>query len=156
MSLLTAVSYKLGRRYDRGSALVESSEVRRMIAETSCLADAYASLKDGDYLVPEAGRMRDFLENKVWAVSRKYRAGRFDCDDFAAVARGQILAACDDEGFARSVFVAEVCHWPTDGGEYHDALLLLDSEGLFFYEPQTGKITRDIAAKVRQAGEIWG
>lgn len=156
MSLYTAIAAKLGRRYDKAAAFIESSEVRVKIVGIPCLADAYASLKDGDYLVPEAGRMREFLEDKVWAVARKYKAGRFDCDDFAAVARGQILAACDDEGFARSVFVAEVCHWPTDGGEYHDALLLLDSEGLFFYEPQTGKITRDIAAKVRQAGEIWG
>ena len=156
VSLLTTIASKFGRRYDKGARLITSAEVSALIATHACLSGITPALKDGTYLVLDAGRMGDFLEDKVWTPGRKYKAERFDCDDFAAVARGQVLAAGDDEGFERAVFVAEICHWPADGSVYHDALLLLDSEGLFFYEPQTGVRTRDIASKVRAAGEIWG
>lgn len=155
MSLLTTIAAKFGRRYDKGATRLTSEQVRAAITAVPCLAGAAVNLKDGDYLILEAGRMRDFLEDKVWVGGRKYKAGRFDCDDFAAIARGQVLLAGDDEAFERAVFVAEICHWPVEG-VYHDALLLIDSLGVFFYEPQTGVITRDVASKVLQAGEIWG
>ncbi len=156
MSLLTVVASKFGRRYDKGATRITSEQVRAALAAVPCLAMVDPWLKDGDYLILESGRMRDFLEDKVWVQGRKYKASVFDCDDFSAVGRGQILTAGEDEGFERAVFVAELCHWPVDGSGYHDALILIDSQGVFFYEPQTGVVTRDVASKVKQAGEIWG
>lgn len=156
MSLATTIAAIFGRRYDKGAVMLSNDAVRNAIAATPCLAVASVFLKDGDYMGLEAGRLRDFLEDKVWTVGAKYRAEAFDCDDFAACARADVLRAGNAEGFQRAMFVAEVCHYPING-VYHDALLIADATGaLWFYEPQTGALTKDVASKIKIAGEIWG
>lgn len=153
MNILRAI---FGGGYAKGSAMLTSDFVRAQLEAVPCLAGAEIFLKDGDYLGLEAGRLQDFLADKVWTPGLKYKPEVFDCDDFAACARADVLRAGSAEGFKRALFIAEVCHYPVTGA-YHDALLVMDAAGvLWLYEPQNGSMTKDLPSKIREAVEIWG
>jgi hypothetical protein len=157
LSILSTVGANVGLyRYDRGAAIFSSDFIRHKIESHQLLKDAEVNLKDGHYLALADDRLPVFLADRVWTPGLKYDADGFDCDDFAACARADILRAGKRLGFKPSIFVAELCHWPKQGG-YHDAILLISATGtLYFYEPQTGKLTKDLASVIRSAGEVWG
>lgn len=157
MSLLTLVASKFGRRYDRGAAVVDAETIRAELLECDLFVSASVFLKDGAFLCLEAGRLEDFLTDQVWTTGIRYDARAFDCDDFAAAARGEILRAGYANGFSPSIFVAEACHWPADGSVYHDAILLRTNRGQYWlYQPESGKIQKDLTKAIRSVGEVWG
>jgi len=157
MSLYSVVASKLWRPYDKGAAIVTSDYVRQRIAQIPVLAGAHVSLKDGQYTALQPGLLREFLEDKVWTVGRRYSADLFDCDDFAACARADILCAGQDCGFKRSLCAAEACFEQAKPGPNHAANIVFDAAGNFLaYEPQNGRVTYDLPSVIKRAYEIWG
>lgn len=153
MSLLGRI---FGNRYAKDSVVLSSEFIRQKLDAHPLFKGTHIVLKDGDYQGLEIGRLKDFVSDNVWVVTKKYQKEVFDCDDFAACARADILRAGADAGFKRAAFVAEVSYERT-GGSYHAANLLIDSTGiLHIYEPQTGRITKDLASEIKSVGEVWG
>lgn len=159
-------------KYDAGAVILPSDFVRSKYRENPLFASAFDAnlfrVKDGEYLGLRPDMLERFLREKVWTVTLKYEVQAFDCDDFAAVARGEVLLASKNhqlEGLdvatgekkRRNLFVAEVCHYQEPSGIYHDALTLMDSLGrIWHFEPQNGTLTMDLPKHIREACEVWG
>ena len=153
MSLLGKL---FGLRYDKGLTVTSCELIRMKLEKHPLFKDAYISLKDGDYSLLEPRSLKEFVSDHAWVGNKKYKKEVFDCDDFAACARGDFLKAGYNEGFSRSVFVAEICHYRPDG-QYHAANLLMDSFGdLWFYEPQTGLMTKNLSDHIKHVTDVWG
>jgi hypothetical protein len=159
-------------KYDAGAVILPSDLVRSKYRAEPLFASAFESnlfrIKDGGYLGLRPDMLERFLREKVWTTTLRFEPDAFDCDDFAAVARGEVLKAARDhqlEGVdiatgkrvRKNVFVAENCHYQSPSGTYHDALSLMDSLGrIWHFEPQTGLFTMDLAKHIREGCEVWG
>lgn len=142
--------------YLKGAIIFASENVRDFILARPVLSRAKINLKDGAYLGLRLDNLKAFLRD-FRDIAASYRTDIFDCDDFAAVMRGQIISECYRQEFPQSILCAELCHWPADGGAYHDALLTLDADGrMWFCEPQQREGLHGIEEKVKMADEVWG
>lgn len=160
-------------KYDAGAVILPSELVRSIYRANQLYRAAFRDnlfrIKDGGYLGLRPDMLDRFIKEKVWTVGLKYEAEAFDCDDFAAVARGEVLKAAKDhqlegmdvtkpgdERIRKNLFVAEVCHY-NQSGDYHDALNFMDSLGrIWYFEPQNGVLTMNLEGHIREACEVWG
>lgn len=153
MSLLTAIGLRL---YDKDSRTLAAERVREILRSHLLFAGAFISVKDTGYLGLRSDLLRELMVDNAWAVAKKYKSDAFDCDDFAAKTRADILVAGAERGFEKAVFIAEICYY-RDNGVYHAANLLIDANyKLWLYEPQTGKMRDDLESEIDHAVEIWG
>lgn len=153
---MSIFSFMFGARYDKGSELVSSEVVESILRAHPLLKDCDIYLKDGKYLLLEESRLRDFVAEHSWAITQRYKAEVFDCDDFAACARADLLRDGARQGFDASILVAELIHVQKKGGR-HDALILMAKGGLILYfEPQTSVCTKNIGDQIAEAETLWG
>lgn len=154
---MSLISFIFGKRYDKGGQVVSNEFVQNALEAVPILKDAEIFLKDGSYLLLDEDRLRSFVADHSWAIRERYRSEVFDCDDFAACARADLLRAGAHQGFDAGIFVAELIHIQKKSGARHDALLLMASNGTVLYcEPQTDVFTRNLGDVISEAETIWG
>lgn len=132
--------------YSKDASLFKSEGVRAAIVAFNrargFASDLIWSPKDENYLAMEIIRAQTLVLKSVDTAGVHYHANGEDfpdCDDYADIARGQILKAAAAAGlaYAPSIFVASV--QKQNPASYHALLLMVDHDGhVWFYEPQNG------------------
>ncbi len=142
MSILGRI-FGLDSDYRKDALLFKNEGIRAAVAgfnrSRGYAGDLDWKPNDANYLAMEIIRAQTLMLKATDRNGIVYHSNSDefpDCDDFADIARGQILAFAAKEGlsYAPAILVASVQRT----GSFHALLLMVDKDGkIWFYEPQT-------------------
>lgn len=129
-----------GGGFADGARRLSSKEVEAMIrAKVPTDLDTKLNLADESYLALEEGRLSDLIAKTVRTPSIRYHREFPDCDDFAEIAKAQVLLGAINArlDLAPCFFVVV---YECQTGKLHAANITLDASGdVCLYEPQAGE-----------------